>query len=212
MSWKQLWIAALAGVALASSPATAQDEKNQLTGIVGRTFISNEGIKGATFSNPFVRFGNGFTFEVNYSRYLITSTSPLFALSGEVPVVFNLDEDVNSGANVVPSDYSSYFITPAARVNLFPDTAVSPWVSFGGGFGHFSENSSLIYGGTNPGKSKTTGVLQAGFGLDVRVWHRISIRGEVRDFWSGEPDFPLAPTGKTRQHNFFVGGGAIWHF
>jgi hypothetical protein len=42
------------------------------------------------------------TFEVNYSRYLITS--PLFALSGEKPVVFNLDEDVNSGANAVPSD------------------------------------------------------------------------------------------------------------
>jgi hypothetical protein len=210
MSWKQLWIAALAGLALVSSPATAQDEKNQLSGIVGRTFISNEGIKGATFSNPFVRFGNGFTFEVNYSRYLITS--PVFALSGEVPVVFNLDEDVSSGANVVPSDYRSYFITPAARVNLFPATAVSPWVSFGGGFGHFSETSSLIFGGTNPGKSKTTGVLQAGFGLDVRVWRRISIRGEVRDFWSGEPDFPLAPTGKTRQHNVFVGGGAIWHF
>ncbi len=210
MSWKHLWIAALALVALVSSPATAQEEKNQLTGIVGRTFISNEGIKGATFSNPFVRFGKAFTFEVNYSRYLITY--PLFALSGEVPVVFNLDQDVNSGANVVPSDYRSYFITPAARVNLFPATAVSPWVSFGGGFGHFSENSSLIFGGTNPGKSKTTGVLQAGFGLDVRIWRRISIRGEVRDFWSGEPDFPLAPTGKTRQHNFFVGGGAIWHF
>ena len=118
MSGKQLWIAALAGVALVSSPATAQDERNELTGIVGRTFISNEGIKGATFSNPFVRFGNGLTFEVNYSRYLITS--PVFALSGEVPVVFNLDQDINSGANVVPSQYRSYFITPAARVNLFP--------------------------------------------------------------------------------------------
>jgi hypothetical protein len=210
MSWKQLWIAALAVVALVSSPAGAQDEKNQLTGIVGRTFISNQGIKGATFSNPLLHFGNGLTLEVNYSRYVITN--PLFALSGEVPVVFNLDEDGNSGANVVPSDYRSYFITPAARVNLFPAMAVSPWVSFGGGLGHFSENSSLISGGTNPGKSKTTGVLQGGFGLDVKIWRRISIRGEVRDFWSGEPDFPLAPTGKTRQHNFFVGAGATWHF
>ena len=210
MSGKQLWSAALAVVVLVSGLATAQEEKNQLTGIVGRTFVSNQGIKGATFSNPFIRFGNGFTFEVDYSRYLITS--PIFALSGEVPVVFNLDQDINSGANVVPSHYSSYFITPAARVNLLPAAAVSPWVSFGGGFGHFSENGSLISGGTNPGKSKTTGVLQGGLGLDVRIWRRISIRGEVRDFWSGEPDFPLAPTGKTRQHNLFVGAGATWHF
>jgi hypothetical protein len=81
MSGKQLWIAALAVVVVVSSPATAQDENNQLAGILGRTFISNEGIKGAMFSHPFVRFGNGLTFEVNYSRYLITS--PVFALSGE---------------------------------------------------------------------------------------------------------------------------------
>src|ERR1700686_5838129 len=110
MSGKQLWIAALAVIVLVSGLLTAQDEKNQLTGIVGRTFVSNEGIKGAMFSNPFVRFGKGFTFEVNYSRYLITG--PGFALSAEVPVVFNLDQDINSGANVVPSNYSSYFITP----------------------------------------------------------------------------------------------------
>jgi hypothetical protein len=48
------WIAALAVVALVSGPASAQDEKNQLGGIVGGTFISNEGIKGATFSNSYV--------------------------------------------------------------------------------------------------------------------------------------------------------------
>jgi hypothetical protein len=158
MSWKQLWIAALAVVALVSNPSDCQDEKNQLAGIVGRTFISNEDIKGATFSNPFVGFGNGLTLEVNYSRHLITS--PLFALSGEVPVVFNFDEDVNSGANVVPSDYSSEFITPAARVNLFPVTGCFSLGELWWGFGHFSENSSLISGGTNPGKSKTTESLK----------------------------------------------------
>jgi hypothetical protein len=55
-------------------------------------------------------------------------------------------------------------------------------------------------------------VIEAGFGVDVKVWKKLSIRGEVRDFWAGEPDFPLAPTGKTRQHNYFVGGGAFWRF
>jgi hypothetical protein len=82
----------------------------------------------------------------------------------------------------------------------------------GAGFGHFSESKELLYGGVNPGKSTTGFVLQSGFGLDVKAWRKLSIRGEVRDFWSGEPDFPLAPTGKSRQHNFFVGGGAFWRF
>ena len=114
-----------------------------------------------------VRSGKGLTFEVNYARRLFGT--PVYAISGEVPAVFNLDEDLNSGDNVVPKDYKQIFVTPSARVNLFPSTAVSPWVSFGGGFGHFSENKTLIYGGPNPGSSSTSGVIQGGFGLDVRV-------------------------------------------
>ena len=184
-----------------------------MTGILGRIFISDQGITGpnAPSVNPFVRSGKGLTFEVNYSRFLIFH--PVYAVSGEVPAAFNLDEDLNSGSGVVPIDYKQIFVTPSVRVNLFPGTAVSPWVSFGGGFGHFSENSQLLYqAGPNPGTSTTSGVLRGGLGLDVRFWHRFSIRGQVRDFWSGEPDFPLADTGKTRQHNYFVGGGVIWHF
>jgi hypothetical protein len=218
MSGKQVVIAVLAVTMVflgASATAQAQnrEQNNELTGIIGRIFISDQGITGpnAPSANPFIRSGKGLTFEVNYSRYLIFHS--VFALSGEVPAVFNLDEDLNSGGPVVPPDYKQIFVTPSARLNLFPGTAVSPWVSFGGGFAHFSESSQLIYqGGPNPGKSTTSGVLQGGLGLDVRFWHRFSIRGQFRDFWSGEPDFPLADTGKTRQHNYFVGGGVVWHF
>jgi hypothetical protein len=211
MSGRHVVMAVLAvTVSILSATAVAQDEKNELTGIVGRTFISDQGIPGATYFNPFVRSGKGLTFEVNYARRLFGT--PVYAVSGEVPAVFNLDEDLNSGSDVVPVDYKQIFVTPALRVNLFPATAVSPWISLGGGIGRFSENKTLIYGGTNPAGSSTTGVLQGGFGLDVRVWHRFSIRGQVRDFWSGTPDLPLAATGKTRQHNFFVGGGVVYHF
>jgi hypothetical protein len=218
MSGKQVVIAVLAVMlSVLGASATAQsrneDQNNELTGIIGRIFISDQGITGsnAPTVNPFVRSGKGLTFEVNYSRYLIFHQ--IFAISGEVPAVFNLDEDLNSGGPVVPIDYQQIFVTPAARLNLFPGTAVSPWVSLGGGFAHFSENDKLIYnGGPNPGKSTTSGVLQGGLGLDVKFWRNFSIRGQVRDFWSGEPDFPLADTGKTRQHNYFVGGGVVWHF
>jgi opacity protein-like surface antigen len=103
-------------------------------------------------------------------------------------------------------------VTPAARVNFFPTTGVSPWVSFGVGFAHYSQTSGLLYGGTNPGKSTTSAAVQAGVGLDVKVTSRIIMRGGVRDYWAGTPDFPLAPTGKTRQHNYFVLGGAYWRF
>jgi hypothetical protein len=211
MSGKQAVIAFLAVmISVLSGSAAAQDEKNELTGMIGRVFISDQGIPGATNFNAVVHSGAGLSFEVNYARRLFGT--PVFALSGEVPAVFNLDENLNSGSDVVPKSYKQIFVTPSARLNLFPATAVSPWVSFGAGFGHFSENGTLIYGGANPGSSTTSGVIQGGFGLDVRVLHTFSIRLDVRDFWSGTPSLPLADTGKTRQNNYFVGGGVVWHF
>jgi hypothetical protein len=199
-------------MSILSASASAQDEKNEVTGMIGRIFISDQGITGpnAPTINPLVRSGNGLTFEADYARRVLVT--PVFAVSGEVPAAFNLKEKLNSGGPVVPASYKQIFVTPAVRVNFFPETAVSPWVSLGGGFGFFTESKNLLYSGTNPGGSSTSGVLQAGFGLDVRVWRRFSIRGEVRDFWSGTPDLPLADTGKSRQHNYFVGGGVVWHF
>ena len=212
MLGKRLWIAVLSVVTLLAATVTAQDEKNELGGIIGRTFISDQGIKLSIPQNQ-IAFGKGLTFEGEYARRLLVT--PIYSIAAEGVVAYNYDLDVNGGAYqfaVVPPDMKSLFVTPAARVNLFPTTAVSPWVSLGAGVGHFSQSSTLIYGGANPGKSTTAFVLEGGLGLDVKVWKRLSIRGEVRDFWSGEPDFPAAPTGKTRMHNYFVGGGAFWRF
>ena len=112
----------------------------------------------------------------------------------EVPAVFNLDEDLQSGGDIVPTDYTQIFVTPAVRLNLFPGTRVSLWVSFGGGFGHFSESNKLSYFSTTPGGSSTTGVIQAGLGLDMRPLQKrfshFSFRGEVRDFYSGTRAWP----------------------
>jgi len=213
MLGRRLCVAVLSVVIMLGVSAVGQDGKNEIGGILGRTFISDQGITGATYFDPIIHSGKGLSFNVEYARRLYVA--PVFAVSGEVMVMYNPDEDLNAGMYgfaVVPTDYKQLFATPAARVNLFPTTAVSPWISFGAGFGHFSEGKNLDYGGANPGKSTTNGVIQAGIGLDVRAWRKLSIRFEARDFWSGEPDFPLAPTGKSRQHNFFVGGGAFWRF
>ena len=217
MSGKRLCVAMLVVATMFAVSACAQDEKNEIGGILGRTFTSDQGIKNATYFDPVIHTGKGLTVEGEFAhKFLVT---PIYSVSAEGLLVYNWDVDLNAGtytpdgsASVVPSDLKKLFVTPAARVNLFPTTAVSPWLSFGAGFGHISQNNQLVYGGTNPGKSTTSAVIEAGFGLDVKVWRKMSIRLDVRDFWAGEPDFPLAPTGKTRQHNFFVGGGAFWRF
>src|SRR5580704_14612591 len=118
MSGKPAVIAVLAvTMSILGAVASAQDEKNEVTGMIGRIFISDQGIHGpnAPAINPFVRSGNGLTFEVNYARRFIAT--PIFAVSGEVPAAFNLDEKLNSGGPVVPKKYSQIFVTPSARVN-----------------------------------------------------------------------------------------------
>jgi opacity protein-like surface antigen len=183
MSLKQLIVGVLMAVCTIVTYAPAQ--KNELSGLVGRTFISDQGIRGGTFFDNNIHFGNGLTFEGNYARRVIGLR--LASVSLEVPVVVNWDEDLASDAIQVPKNFRSYFLTPAARLNVFPDMAVSPWISFGGGFGHFSESSVQISGVTSK-TGTTTGALQVGLGLDVKVFHSFALRGEVRDFWSGYPN------------------------
>jgi len=202
MSLKRFTIGALVAFCIFVAQAAAQ--KNELSGILGRTFTSDQGIQGAPSSDPNLTFGKGLTFEVNYARRVMGNG--LLSIALEVPFVVNADEDVHAHTNPLLG-YRSYFVTPAARLNFFPETAVSPWVSFGGGFGHFSGSS-----GANPNTSaNTTGVLQAGLGLDVKVSRRFSLRGEARELWSGVPQLNVN-TGKSRQYNLFAAGGIVWRF
>ena len=205
MSMKYLRVATVLAVCTFVTHASAQ--QNELSGLIGRTLISDQGIKGGTFFDNNVHFGKGLTFEVNYARRVLAPG--LASLSLEVPVVVNWDEDLASDAAQVPKSFKSYFVTPSARLNVFANSAVSPWVSLGGGIGRFSESSSQVSGAAKTGT--TTGALQAGLGLDVRFFGRFSLRGEARDFWSGVPQLNV-DTGKTRQHNYFVAGGIVWHF
>ena len=191
--------------------ANAGAQRNELSAIVGRTFISDQGVKNVPSFDTSLRFGKGLSFEANLATRL-KGGEGLAALTVEIPVVYNPDEDIHYSVNVVPKQYSSIFITPSLRANLLPEAPFSPWLSLGGGYGHFSEDSKLEFFGDNPGKTGTsTGVFQFGGGLDVRVWRWLGVRAQVRDFYSGVPHLNV-DTGRSRQHNYLVGGGIVWHF
>jgi len=171
MSVRGLCAVLLSVATIFAVSAVAQDEKNEIGGVIGRTFISDQGIHNATYFDPIIHSGKGLTFGGEYARRFWVT--PIYSISFEGLVVLNTDVDLNAGEyghSVVPSDLKKLFVTPAARLNLFPTTAVSPWVSVGAGFGHITQNDQLIYGGTNPGKSTTSAVIEAGVGLDVKVW------------------------------------------
>jgi len=190
--------------------AGASAQVNEISGTIGRTFVSSQRIQGATFPNPNIHFGNGLTVAGNYSRLL--KSYGIFGISGEASVAYAFDMDLNTGANVIPAGYQSVFVTPAVRVNIFHSQSVSPWASVGGGYGFFKQSHDLIYSGPNPGKTSTnTGIFQFGAGLDVFPWSNWGFRLEARDYYSGVPDLNVT-TIRSRQHNIYVGGGIVRRF
>lgn len=199
----------------ASVVVSAQSEsKNEFAVTIGRTFVSDQTIPSANTVSNVVHSGKGTTLDFAYDRYLI-ARKPL-SLAVELPVMYNPDVDMNFGLNQVPSQYSSIFITPAAHVSLWRGSLFSPWGSFGGGFGHFEASSDLVFGGDNLGhRVKNTGALHWGVGIDLSLpWARFrsfAARFEVRDNWSAIAPINVS-SGKTRQNNFYFGGGIAYRF
>ena len=127
----------------------------------------------------------------------------------ELPVVGVPNRTV-SHATLLPGtvnvfqDYSSVFFTPGLKLK-FSIPVLSPFVSVGGGFAHFSPDTNSL--GTSP-SSSTTGAFQLGGGIDLGLIPHIAIRGEVREFYTGDPfsTFEASP------HNIFAGAGLVLHF
>jgi hypothetical protein len=69
MSAKRLLMMALVAVLALTASALAQ--KNELTGIIGRTFVSDRGVLNSNLFDNNLHFGEGLTFEVNYGRHLM---------------------------------------------------------------------------------------------------------------------------------------------
>ncbi len=148
---------------------------------------------------------------LNYSRLL--KTHGIFGLSVEVPVAAVIDMDLNAVKNLIPENYKAFYVAPSARLNFFHDQGVSPWVSFRGRLRPLQDGRAPDFRRVQswPNQHEHGSVLQFGAGLDVWPWHSWGLRLEARDFWSGVPDLNV-DTGRSRQHNYYVGGGVIYRF
>jgi hypothetical protein len=183
---------------------------NQVSLTVGRTFVSTQTIQNCPYISCNIHFANPVSIAGNYGRLL--TTHKIFGIYAELPVGVYFKMNLNTYENQIPKDIGALFITPSVRVNFFSGDSVTPWVSFGGGYGRFRQSSELLFGGSNPGPTGTnTGVVQFGGGLDVWFWHDWGMRVEARDFYSGAPDLNV-DTGRSRQHNYYVGLGVARRF
>ncbi len=134
------------------------------------------------------------------------------SLSLEVPVAGMTSQKLTlaSTPGTVVDNLSTVFITPGFRLKLLPISPISPWVSVGGGWAHYSLKTL--------GTTENKGAIQYGGGLDFKTGlPLLGFRAEVRDFVTGDPNFGVGSViagndSGFHHHNILVGGGIVLRF
>jgi hypothetical protein len=174
-----------------SLPALAQS--NELAITAGGQFPNNS------------QFNSGTSWAVGANFAHRIFHVPLVGLYWEIPVV-----GAPQSAMKLPfrTTYSSLFITPGLKVKFAPEFPVSPWLAGGIGVARFHSSATATFSD----QTSTKAVFDIGGGIDWKIAPFVSVRGEVRDFYSGLPDLGLANGLSGRQHNIVPQVGLVLRF
>jgi hypothetical protein len=191
-------------MAVAAAPAKAQSQ--ELTFSLGGIPGQSRGLEGSSSS---ALISADRTFGINYAHRL---TGIGFAsLYAEIEFVAIPNRPVSAATAVVPRNYASLYLTPGVQLKFFPGSRVSPWAAVGGGYALYQQSAQLSNGQDSSNKFLNRGVFDYGGGLDYRLFRFIGLRGEVRDFFSGNPNLNTT-LGSSTQHNVVASGGIILRF
>jgi hypothetical protein len=202
--------------ALWSPPAVAPD-KNEVGLVIGGTATPRQTLSpGASLIGPSgtvlptrdITLDSSLTLGAEYDREFVPRQK--FAIDGGVDFLASpLDVKLGQKAQNAIGEYAFIFLTPHVRVKFHPDGAFSPWLSFCGGYARFLE--SVPPAASSFRRRTNAGTLVFGDGIDTRtVVHGLKIpigfRVEVRDFYSGLPNYNQKVTGNLQNNLAFTGG------
>jgi hypothetical protein len=176
----------------------------------GQVLISPD---GAALPNRNIALNSSLLLGAEYDRNFLRRER--FTISGGVDFVASpFDVKVAPQTQNAIGQYAVLFLTPHVRVKFRPSAAFSPWVSFGGGYARFLEKAPLA--ATSFARGTNTGTFVFGGGIDTRpvvtiLKVPIGFRVEVRDFYSGLPNYNQQIAGN-RQNNLAFSGGLLLRF
>jgi hypothetical protein len=180
--------------------------------VVGGSFVSDT---NTTFIAPVIGSTSA-TIKTDHHIFLEGAlgvrllNAHLVSLHAELPVAGIPSQPLTvAGVPTVIDHLGTVFITPGLRLKFAPIAPISPWVSIGGGWAHYSLNTA--------GLTQNKGAVQYGGGLDFKTnLPLLGFRAEVRDFVTGDPDFGFGSIFTTssglHHHNILVGGGIVLRF
>jgi len=193
----------------AFAPAVFAQE-NEIALLIGRMKPSDRSLSLNPAPAINATFDGALTYQFNYANRVVNGE--VASLHFELAVTGVPRTGVRSDNFLLPRTYSTLIFTPGLKLKAFPGGGFSPYVVAGAGVGRFSLSDTNIGGGPVPGDgSNTSFVFTYGGGVDLNILGPLSVRGEVRDYMTGTPNFG-APFLNDRQHNLFIGAGIVLRF
>jgi hypothetical protein len=197
--------------AILSLSAFASAQKADAAFVVGGSFVSDTngtltafpGTSSATIKTDHRVFLEG-------ALGVSLLNAHVAALYAELPVAGIPSQPLTvAGVPGTLDHLGTLFITPGLRLKVAPIAPISPWVSVGGGWAHYSLNTA--------GVTQNKAALEYGGGLDFKTGlPLLGFRAEFRDFVTGNPDFGFGSVFTTESglhhHNILIGGGLVLRF
>lgn len=201
---KKFCLLALMVAIFACAPAAFAQEQ-ELGFLIGRMKTGDRGLRSL---QPIeAAFDGATTYQINYANRMVDGE--LVSLHWEMAITGAPRTNVKSTSLLLPRNYSSLFFTPGLKLKIFPGGGLSPYLVAGAGAGRYSASGTTISGDPNiDDRSNFTWVFNYGGGVDFNIFGPVALRGEIRDFVTGNPSLS-APFLNNKQHNIFVAGGIV---
>ncbi len=190
-------------------PSAHSQTKNEVGLVIGATTTPSQTLsQGGDLS-----FNASLALGAEFDRRLATAKR-LAIYAGVDYLASPLDVKLSQPPPGVSPQYAYEFLTPHVRVKFNPAGPIAPWLSFGGGYARFLEKAPSSNTTFRPGTN--TGTFEFGAGIDTRSVVRvlripIGFRLEVRDFYSGLPNYNQK-IDASRQNNVAFTGGLLIRF
>jgi hypothetical protein len=208
---KAIWFAGFAAMvmmAAVSRPVAAQE--NQVAVFGGEVLSQTRAVQNPPGGSVDIQasFAGGLNVDHGFRGWRFVAPHVELEFTALPPRI------VKSATNAVPQSYDSLYLTPGLRLEFLPRAMLHPWVAAGGGYTLYIEDQVLTNGQPYSIHFVNRGAFDYGGGVDLRVWSsrhqrwEMKLRGQVRDFVSGNPELN-APLSSSVQHNVIATGGIV---